>query len=288
MQIIDGKKIAAEVRGELKERIIQLKKKGIEPGLATILVGDDPASHSYVASKIKMCGELGIHSFHHKLEASATEEEIVALIQKLNNDLRVNGILLQLPLPKGTPAERALDTIAPHKDVDGLHPYNLGQVCIAKSWDEIEKRKLLTSCTPTGVILLLKKAGVEIAGKKAVVLGRSNLVGKPVAMLLLANNATVTMAHSMTKDLPEVCRQADILVSAMGKPRFVTKDFIKPGAVVIDVGTTRLETGLCGDVDFDAVKDIAGAITPVPGGVGPMTIAMLMRNTVLAAEREDA
>lgn len=286
MQIIDGKKIAAEIRNELREKVMSLKGKGIEPGLATILVGEDPASKVYVASKIKACSDLGIRSFHHPLSASATQEEIISLIQRLNSDFKVNGILLQLPLPGGMPSDKCLDAISPGKDADGLHPYNLGKLCGAKTWGEIVKNKMLAPCTPMGSIYLLKKSGIEIAGKKAVVIGRSNLVGKPLAMLLSANDATVTIAHSKTKNLTEVCRDADIVIAAIGKARFVTKEFIKPGAVVIDVGINRTETGLCGDVDFDSVKDAAGYITPVPGGVGPMTITMLMHNTIMASEKE--
>ncbi len=286
MIIIDGKKASAELRAGLKEQVAQLKKQGVEPGLATILVGEDPASQVYVANKIKACAELGIRSFHHPLAATSTESEIIALIQKLNADVSVHGILLQLPLPSGTPSEKCLDAIAPAKDIDGLHPYSIGQLVSAKSWKEIEQRKLLLPCTPHGVIILLKKYGIEIAGKHAVVVGRSNLAGKPVAMMLLANNATVTVAHSQTRDLAAVCRQADILVAAIGKPNFVTKDFVKPGAAVIDVGINRTKDGLCGDVDYNGVKDIAGFLTPVPGGVGAMTITMLMQNTILASQKE--
>ncbi len=205
MQIIDGKKASAELRTELKIRIMELGKRGIVPGLATILVGEDPASNVYVASKIKACNELGVKSFHHKLTATAKESEIIELIQMLNTSPQVSGILLQLPLPKGIPSEKALETISPKKDVDGLHPYNIGELCGAKTWDELLNKKLLMSCTPYGSILLLQKYGIPIAGKNAVVVGRSNLAGKPVAMMLLANNATVTIAHSKTKDLAEVC-----------------------------------------------------------------------------------
>lgn len=285
MQIIDGKKVAAEIRAELKETVARLKDRGIEPGLATILVGDDPASHVYVSSKIKACGELGLRSFNFHMPASSTEGEIVARIRQLNDDVRVHGILLQLPLPKGLSADGALETISPDKDVDGLHPCNIGRLCSIKSWDEIEKKKLLVSCTPAGCVMLLQKYNIPIAGRRVVVVGRSNLMGKPVALMLLANNATVTIAHSGTKDLAAVCREADILVAAIGKPRFITKEFVKPGAAVLDVGINRLPGGLCGDVDFDSVKEVAGYLTPVPGGVGATTITMLMRNTVLAAQR---
>jgi len=285
MQIIDGKKIAAEVRAELKTTIMQLKARGIEPGLATILVGDDPASHVYVSSKIKACGELGIRSFNFHLPPATAEEEIIKLIERLNADVRVNGILLQLPLPQGLAPDRALATISRDKDVDGLHPCNMGLLSAAKNWDEIEAKKLLVSCTPAGVIMLLKKYNIPIAGNRAVVVGRSNLMGKPVSLMLLANNATVTIAHSGTRDLAAVCREADILVAAIGKPRFVTKEFIKPGAAVLDVGINRTPGGLCGDVDFEEVKNVAGWLTPVPGGVGAMTITMLMRSTIIASQR---
>jgi methylenetetrahydrofolate dehydrogenase (NADP+)/methenyltetrahydrofolate cyclohydrolase len=285
MQIIDGKKIAAEVRAELKATITQLKARGIEPGLATILVGDDPASHVYVSSKIKACGELGIRSFNFHLPPATAEEEIIGLIERLNADARVSGILLQLPLPQGLAPDRALATISRDKDVDGLHPCNMGLLSAAKNWDEIESKKLLVSCTPAGVIMLLKKYNIPIAGKRAVVVGRSNLMGKPVSLMLLANNATVTIAHSGTRDLSAVCREADILVAAIGKPRFITRDFIKSGAAVLDVGINRTPGGLCGDVDFEEAKEVAGWLTPVPGGVGAMTITMLMRSTIIASQR---
>jgi len=285
MQLIEGKKIAAQMKLELKTRVEAMKKRGIEPGLATILVGEDPASRVYVSNKIKACQELGIRSFHHPLPADLTEEEIIALIENLNADIRVSGILLQLPLPNKLSADRCVNRISPLKDIDSLHPFNIGKLCEAKSWNEILERQLFIPCTPYGVMILLDKYGIEVSGKNAVVIGRSNLGGKPVATLLLSRNATVTIAHSRTQDLPGVCRRADIIVAVIGKPRFVTKDFVKPGAVVIDVGINRTETGLCGDVDFDNVKDIAGWITPVPGGVGAMTITMLMNNTIMAASK---
>ena len=286
MEIIDGKKAAAEIKTELKEKVNQLKSKGMQIGLATILVGDDPASHVYVGNKIKTSKELGIESFHHPLLAGATEDEIILLIKNLNNDTRVSGILLQLPLPAGQNAQKCIEAIDPSKDVDGLHPYSSGKLSAAKNWGEIEEQNLLLPCTPLGVITLLKKYNVEISGKNAVVVGRSNLVGKPIALMLLANDATVTIAHSRTKNLKEVCSQADILIAAIGKPKFITKDFIKKGAVVIDVGMNRLPQGLCGDVDFQGACEVAGFITPVPGGVGQMTIAMLMKNTVAAAQKK--
>jgi methylenetetrahydrofolate dehydrogenase (NADP+)/methenyltetrahydrofolate cyclohydrolase len=285
-QLIDGKMVSAGLRQEMKAQVAALKAQGIEPGLATILVGDDPASNVYVSSKIKACHELGIRSFHHHLDATVTEQEIIALIRRLNNDARVNGILLQLPLPKGLSPDRALETISPDKDVDGLHPSNIGRLCSIKSWGEIEQKKLLVSCTPAGVIMLLKKYNLEIAGKHAVVVGRSNLMGKPVSLMLLANNATVTIAHSATRDLKAVCREADILVAAIGKPKFITAEYIKPGAAVLDVGINRLPTGLVGDVDFASAQDVAGYLTPVPGGVGATTITMLMYNTLLASQRK--
>lgn len=285
MQLIDGKKIAAEMKQELKSKVEAMKKRGIEPGLATVLVGEDPASKVYVANKIKACQELGLKSFHHPMPADSTEEEIISVIEKLNADVRVHGILLQLPLPGKLNAERCIDRISPAKDIDALHPFNIGKYVEAKSWKEMMERKLLLPCTPHGVMLLLEKYGIDPAGKNAVVIGRSNLGGKPVAALLLSKNATVTIAHSKTKDLAAVCRQADILVAVIGKANFVTKDFVKPGAVVIDVGINRTAEGLCGDVDFNQVKDIAGWITPVPGGVGATTITMLMNNTIMAASK---
>lgn len=286
MQLIDGKKIAAEIRAELKDRIAVLKGQGIEPGLATILVGENPASQIYVSSKIKACSDLGIKSYHHPLPGTATVDDVIELIRKLNMDVRVHGILLQLPLPGALAAhaEQCVREISPAKDVDGLHPYNIGQLCVARNWRDIEQRKLLVSCTPLGVIHMLNKTGIPIAGMQVVIVGRSTLFGKPAGMLFLANDATVTMAHSKTANLPEVCKRADIVVAAIGKAGFVTRDFIKTGAVVIDVGINRTPEGIKGDVDFEAVKDLTSFITPVPGGVGAMTITMLMRNTILAAE----
>lgn len=282
--------MASEIKGELRAAVEGLKKAGKTPGLATILVGQDEASKVYVASKIRACEELGIKSFHHLLPETSTAEEITALIRRLNVDAAVSGILLQLPLPKAsaTQTDRCLEAISPEKDVDGLHPYNIGQLCLAKAWSEIVERRILVSCTPLGVIELLHRNGIPIAGRRVVVVGRSNLFGKPAAQLFLANDATVTTAHSRTKDLAGVCRQAEILVAAIGKPKFITKDFVAPGAVVIDVGINRTPEGLVGDVDFDAVKDITSYITPVPGGVGATTITMLMKNTVIACERQNS
>ncbi|MFC1501590.1 bifunctional 5,10-methylenetetrahydrofolate dehydrogenase/5,10-methenyltetrahydrofolate cyclohydrolase [Elusimicrobiota bacterium] len=284
MQKIDGTKISSDVRAELKEKVSVLKKKGIEPGLATILVGSDPASQVYVNSKIKACEALDIKSFHHQLPSSANEKEIINLINKLNNDSKVSGILLQLPLPQGLNANKCVNAISHEKDVDGLTAYNLGKLFSIKSWDEVEKNRLFVPCTPLGVIYLLKKTKIEMSGKNAVVIGRSNLVGKPIAMLLLSNDASVTMVHSKTKNIANICKQADIIVAAIGKEKFVNKDFVKQGAAIIDVGINRTDAGLCGDVDADSVRDVAGYLSPVPKGVGPMTITMLMHNTILASE----
>jgi methylenetetrahydrofolate dehydrogenase (NADP+)/methenyltetrahydrofolate cyclohydrolase len=283
MQILDGKAVSKAVRGEIAQRVAEIKNKtGRAPALATILVGADAASKVYVNSKIKACAEVGMGSDHHELPATATEEEIINLIKKLNADAKISGILLQLPLPKGLNAEKCIMAIDPSKDVDGLHPYNAGMLTLVKNFSEIERQKLLVSCTPMGVIKILEHYNISPEGKHAVVLGRSNLVGKPVSLLMLSKNATVTMAHSRTANLREVCKTADILIAAIGKPKFVTKDFVKSGAVVIDVGINRTESGLCGDVDFEDVKNLTSAITPVPGGVGPMTITMLLHNTLLA------
>lgn len=289
MKIINGKEISQTIRQELKNKVEELKKKTSKvPGLATILVGEDPASKVYVGSKIKACEQIGIKSFHNPLPATATKEEIVDLIKKLNANKEVDGILLQLPLPNGQNAEQCINEIAPDKDVDGLHPYNAGMLTLVKSWKEIVVQKLLVSCTPMGVIYLLKYSNIDIQGKNAVVIGRSNLVGKPVSMLMLANNATVTMAHSRTQNLKEITKKADIVIAAIGKAKFVTKDFIKEGATVIDVGINRCEDKkLYGDVDFESVKDMDINITPVPGGVGPMTITMLLHNTLIAFERHN-
>ena len=287
MRIIDGKQISGTIRQELKLKVEEMiKLRGFVPGLATILVGEDPASKVYIGSKIKACAEIGIKSFHHGLAENASQEEIISLIKKLNEDQNVNGILLQLPLPKGQNPDRCIEAILPQKDVDGLHPYNAGMLTLVKSWQEIIEQKLLVSCTPMGVIYLLKYSNIDIKGKDAVVIGRSNLVGKPVSMLMLANNATVTMAHSGTKNLKEITKKADIVICAIGKAKMIDKTFIKEGATVIDVGINRVDGKLCGDVDFESLKDMNVDITPVPGGVGPMTITMLLHNTVLAAQRQ--
>lgn len=272
-QMIDGKAISAKIKEELKEEVAQKKEEGKEACLAVVQVGKDAASCVYVNNKKKACAFIGIKSLAYELEETVSEEELLLLIEKLNQDEKVNGILVQLPLPEHISEERVISAISPSKDVDGFHPVNVGNLCIG--------RKGFLPCTPAGIIQLLKRSGVEIEGKECVVVGRSNIVGKPMQMLLLRENGTVTIAHSRTKNLKEVTKRADILVVAVGKPKFITADFVKEGAVVIDVGIHRnAENKLCGDVDFDSVKGKASAITPVPGGVGPMTIAMLMNNCV--------
>ena len=277
MKLIDGKAISSQIKDELKEKVARLKEDGVEISLAVIQVGEDPASSVYVRNKKNACEYIGIKSLSYELEESTTEEELLSIIDKLNKDDTVNGILVQLPLPKHIDEDMVINAIAPNKDVDGFHPMNVGALSIGK--------KGYVSCTPAGVIELLKRSDIEIEGKECVVLGRSNIVGKPMSMLLLRENGTVTICHSRTKDLKEVTKRADILVAAIGKPKFITKDYVKEGATVIDVGIHRNEDNkLCGDVDFDDVKDIVGAITPVPGGVGPMTIAMLMSNCVHSIE----
>ncbi|MDD5936625.1 MAG: bifunctional methylenetetrahydrofolate dehydrogenase/methenyltetrahydrofolate cyclohydrolase FolD [Clostridiales bacterium] len=275
--LIDGKKISTEIKEELKVKVAELKAKGTEVTLAVIQVGHDPASTVYVGNKKKACEFIGINSLSYELEDSITEEELLQLIQQLNEREDVNGILVQLPLPKHINEDKVIMTIDPKKDVDGFHPQSVGKLSIGQ--------KGFVSCTPAGVIQLLKRSGISIEGKECVVLGRSNIVGKPMALLLLRENGTVTICHSKTKDLKEVTKRADILVVAIGKPRFIGKEYIKEGAVVIDVGIHRDENNkLCGDVDFDDVVDHVSAITPVPGGVGPMTIAMLMNNCVESTE----
>ena len=277
-QIIDGKKISAEVRAELKAEVAALKAKGLFPGLAVVLVGENPASQIYVRNKTKACEEVGIKSFQHTLPGDVKEEELISLIRGLNADTGVHGILVQLPLPSHMDSDSVLDLISPSKDVDGFHPYNMGRLMIGNA--------LLQPCTPYGIMRLLDSTGIDASGKNAVIIGRSNIVGKPMAMMLLKRNATVTICHSKTKDLPEKVREAEILVAAIGRDRFVKGDWIKEGAVVIDVGMNRAPDGrLTGDVDFDAASLKASHITPVPGGVGPMTIAMLLKNTVAAARK---
>lgn len=277
--IIDGKRISAEIKEECRIEAERLKEQGVTVTLAVVLVGNDPASGVYVSNKKKACALVGIRSLSYELPEDTTQEELLSLIRELNAREDVDGILVQLPLPKHMDEEKVTLAIDPEKDVDGFHPMNVGALSIG--------RKGLVSCTPAGVIQLLKRSGVEIAGKECVVVGRSNIVGKPMAMLLLRENGTVTITHSKTKDLIEVTKRADILVVAIGKPKFVTKEYVKKGAVVIDVGIHRMENGkLCGDVDFDSVCTVASAITPVPGGVGPMTIAMLMKNCIQTAEEK--
>jgi methylenetetrahydrofolate dehydrogenase (NADP+)/methenyltetrahydrofolate cyclohydrolase len=277
-RIIDGKALAARLRADLAPRIEHLAALGHRPGLAVLLVGDDPASAVYVRNKIKACEDCGIRSVFERLPADVAEADLVACIRHLNADPALHGILVQLPLPKHLDAQRILETIDFDKDVDGLHATNAGLTLMGVPH--------FRSCTPYGVMKMLESAGVPLAGSHAVVLGRSNMVGKPMAMLLLAANATVTICHSATRDLASITRQADVLVAAVGRRNLVTADMVKPGAVVIDVGTNKTPEGkLAGDVDFDTVKEVAGWISPVPGGVGPMTITMLLTNTVESAER---
>lgn len=276
-QILDGKALSARIKEDLAKETAKLKEKGIDIGLAVIIVGDDPASRIYVNNKKKACEVCGIRSEEFALDKSTTEEELLKLIDTLNKRKDINGILVQLPLPDGIDSEKVLLSISPEKDVDAFHPVNVGKIMIG-NFDFLP-------CTPAGVMELIHLSGIDVSGKECVVVGRSNIVGKPQAMLLLHENGTVTICHSRTKNLKEVCRRADILVAAVGKPKFITADMVKEGAVVIDVGMDRDENGkLCGDVDYDEVSRIASAITPVPGGVGPMTIAMLMKNTVKAAQ----
>ncbi len=285
-QLIDGKEIAKQVREEVAQEVAQMVAKGMpKPGLATVLVGENPASKVYVSSKQKACAELGMESFGHQLPETATQKEVEGLVAELNADPRVNGILVQLPLPSGLDEEDVLKTISLEKDVDGFHPINIGRLA------QKGRDPLFVPCTPFGCIYMLEKMGVQLEGANAVVLGRSNIVGMPAALLLVRQNATVTICHSRTKDLPGVVRQADILIAAVGRAEMVRGDWVKPGATVIDVGINRVDAPerprgyrLVGDVCFDEVKEVAGAITPVPGGVGPMTIAMLMRNTARAAK----
>ncbi len=279
-KILDGKKMSAEIRTAIKEKVVLLKEKGIVPGLAVILVGDNPASKVYVGQKEKGCLEAGFASFLHRMPETTSQEELLALIDKLNADKTVHGILVQLPLPRQIDPDTVLAAIRPEKDVDGFHPVNIGRLVAGLPASE--------PCTPKGILRLLKSTGIPLAGKEAVVIGRSNIVGKPVALMLLAESATVTICHSKTADLAEHARRADILVAAIGKPRFVTADMVKEGAVVIDVGINRLEEGLVGDVDYEPVAEKASWITPVPGGVGPMTIAMLLENTLEQAEKNEA
>lgn len=276
-KLIDGKRISTEIKEELKEKVSVLKEQGIFPCLAVIQVGKDPASSVYVNNKKKACAFIGIESLSYELDETASEQELLDLIASLNKNEKVNGILVQLPLPKHMDETKVIQAIIPEKDVDGFHPETVGNMCIGT--------KGFLPCTPAGVIQLLKRSNIEIEGKECVVIGRSNIVGKPMALLLLRENGTVTITHSRTKDLKEVTKRADILIAAIGKPKFITKEYVKEGAVVIDVGIHRnADNKLCGDVDFDDVIDVVSAITPVPGGVGPMTIAMLMDNCVKSAK----
>jgi len=285
-KIIDGKAIAKELQEEIAAEVAQMVKDGKPaPGLATVLVGENPASQVYVRMKQKACERLGIKSYGYTLPKDATQEDVEKLVKELNANPEINGILVQLPLPDGLDEERVLNAISIEKDVDGFHPINIGRLA------QKGREPLFVPCTPDGSIYLIQKMGIPIDGANAVVLGRSNIVGMPVALLLVGLNATVTICHSRTKDLPGVCRQADILIAAVGRPEMVKKDWVKPGATVIDVGTNRIddpssEKGyrLVGDVDFEEVKEVAGAISPSPGGVGPMTITMLLRNTVRSAQ----
>lgn len=272
-ELIDGKTISTIIKDECKEKVAEYKKQGISICLAVIQVGNDPASSVYVNNKKKACAYIGIDSLSYELPEETTQEELLALIEELNQKKEVNGILVQLPVPKHIDEKTIINAISPKKDVDGFHPQSVGSLCIGQPG--------FVSCTPAGIIELLKRTNVEIAGKHCVVIGRSNIVGKPMALLMLRENATVTVTHSKTKNLKEITKQADILIVAIGKPKFVDASYVKEGAVIIDVGIHRNEDNkLCGDVDFETVESIASAITPVPGGVGPMTIAMLMKNCV--------
>lgn len=275
---IDGKAIAQQKRADIAKEVLELKRRGVTPGLAVILVGADPASEIYVRNKHKACNEVGIYSKEIHLGEETKEEELLALIDELNLDPNIDGILVQLPLPKQIDADKVIQRISPKKDVDGFHPMNVGALATGQDG--------FVSCTPLGIMELIKSTGIDIAGKEAVVIGRSNIVGKPVFHLLLKENATVTICHSRTKNLPEVCRRADIVVAAIGKPEMITADYIKEGAVVIDVGINRLPTGkVVGDVAYEEVAPKASFITPVPGGVGPMTITMLLFNTLKSSQK---
>ncbi|MCI5480506.1 MAG: bifunctional methylenetetrahydrofolate dehydrogenase/methenyltetrahydrofolate cyclohydrolase FolD [Lachnospiraceae bacterium] len=274
-KIIDGKKISQEIKDELKKEAAALREQGKEASLAVIQVGSDPASSIYVNNKKKACAYVGIRSVSYELPSETTQEELLGIVRELNDREDIQGILVQLPLPAQIDEDAVIRAISPQKDVDGFHPESVGRMCIGE--------KGFLSCTPAGIIQLLKRSGVELEGKDCVVIGRSNIVGKPMALLLLRENATVTVAHSRTRNLKEICRRADVLVVAVGKPRLITREYVKEGAVVIDVGIHRdAENKMCGDVDFADVEPVAGAITPVPGGVGPMTIAMLMNNCLEA------
>lgn len=276
-QLLDGKTMSNELREKLALRVVALKERGVTPGLAVILVGEDPASQIYVKNKGLGCAQVGIHSETIRLPETATQQELEAQIDRLNADAAIHGILVQLPLPAGLDETAALARISPEKDVDGFHILNAGKLFTGQEG--------VVACTPKGAMEMIRRTGISLTGKEAVVIGRSNIVGKPMAMLLLQQHATVTLCHSRTQHLAEHTRRADILVAAVGKPRFITADMVKPGAVVIDVGINRVDGKVVGDVDFDAVKEVASWITPVPGGVGRMTITMLLENTIEAAER---
>ena len=277
-QVLSGKTMSEELTREQAARVAQMKEEGIHPGLAVVLVGEDPASQIYVRNKGIACETIGIYSRTVKLDKDIAQEELIQAIEALNQNPQIHGILVQLPLPKHLDEEAVLASILPQKDVDGFHIDNAGRLFTGQEG--------VVACTPKGIMYMLKQSGVPLSGKDAVVIGRSNIVGKPVAMLLLAENCTVTICHSRTQNLKEHCRRADVLVAAIGKPHFVTADMVKPGAAVVDVGINRMDGKVVGDVDYDAVKDVAGYITPVPGGVGKMTISMLMENTLEAACRQ--
>ena len=276
--LIDGKLVAKKVGEDVQKRINSLNERGITPGLAVVLVGDDPASHAYVGRKEKACKKYGIYSEVIRLEETVSEQELLDLITKLNNDDNIHGILVQLPLPDHIDKWKVIDAIDHKKDVDGFHSINVGNLFIGR-------QDTFLPCTPYGVMMMLKEYGVDLKGQNLVVVGASNIVGKPMALLALENDATITVCHKETKDLGAMTRQADILIVAAGVPNLITRDMVKEGVIVIDVGINRVESGLVGDVDFEAVKEVASMITPVPGGVGPMTIIMLIHNTVLSAER---
>lgn len=276
-QLLDGKTMSNELREKLALRVENLKARGVTPGLAVILVGEDPASQIYVKNKGLGCAQVGMHSVTIRLPETTTQQELETQIDQLNGDASIHGILVQLPLPKGLDEAAALARIAPEKDVDGFHVVNAGKLFTGQ--------KGVVACTPKGAMEMIRRTGIDLSGKEAVVVGRSNIVGKPMAMLLLQQNTTVTMCHSRTQHLAEHTRRADVLVAAVGKPRFITADMVKPGVIVIDVGINRVDGKVVGDVDFDAVKEVASWITPVPGGVGRMTITMLLENTIEAAER---
>ncbi|MGG3988567.1 bifunctional methylenetetrahydrofolate dehydrogenase/methenyltetrahydrofolate cyclohydrolase FolD [Bacillus smithii] len=277
-KLIDGKAAAKEIREEIKKEVNELKAQGVVPGLAVILVGDDPASHTYVRNKEKGCKEVGIHSEIYKYPAAISEAELLDKIRELNEDKRIHGILVQLPLPGHISESKVIDTISPEKDVDGFHPVNVGKLVIGKEG--------FLPCTPYGIMKLLEREQIDLQGKRAVVIGRSNIVGKPAGLLLLQRNATVTYCHSKTENLSYHTKQADIIIAAVGKAKFLKAEDVKEGAVIVDVGMNRDENGkLCGDVDFESVREKASFITPVPGGVGPMTITMLLYNTVQSAKR---